>query len=151
MGEPPRQPVPPSKRHGAARNAGPARAAQLPAARVGPAPAPPALDLGMIDRIRIDLSAPPPLLLLPLRLEYRVLETNAPMYVAGNIGELLGSSADVAIATIAGSGVRATTRGWRLDPVQLTLRTRREVWFRWFPDDDFALRGVAAATDLETA
>src|SRR5207237_4443726 len=31
------------------------------------------------------------------------------------------------------------------------LKTQREIWFRWFPDDDFALRGVAPEIAEESA
>ena len=61
----------------------------------------------IIDAITLDLEAPPPLLLLPLRLEYRVVESSD--------------------------------------------HSQSEVWFRWFPDDDFALRGVAPPTEQELA
>lgn len=61
----------------------------------------------LIDAISLDLEAPPPLLLLPLRLEYRVV------------------------------------RG--IDGTQV------EIWFRWFPDDDFSLRGIAPPTEQELA
>ncbi|HEX2339452.1 MAG TPA: hypothetical protein VHI98_03145 [Vicinamibacterales bacterium] len=33
---------------------------------------------------------------------------------------------------------------------EISLRTGKEIWFRWFPEDDFAERGIAPASDEET-
>jgi hypothetical protein len=40
---------------------------------------------------------------------------------------------------------------WRLDATEVTFNTRREIWFRWYPDDDFSLRGIAPPTEAESA
>ena len=98
--------------------------------------------------MRVDLEAPPPLLLLPLRLQYRVVDTDVPIRVSGNVRELFRDDATISIETPtpahtpvggAGGGAHAAAQPWRLDATAVTFNTQREIWFRWFPDDDFAL------------
>src|SRR5262249_61647744 len=50
-------------------------------------------------------------------------------------------------APAAGQGVRPPTAPLAVD--ELTLTTQKEIWFRWFPEDDFTERGVAPASDEE--
>jgi hypothetical protein len=114
----------------------------------------------LVDSMRLDLEAPPPLLLLPLRLEYRVVDTNVPIRVSGNIGELLRNDATISIEAPVpahplphgvGGAAHGAAHPWRLDATAVTFNTQREIWFRWFPDDDFALRGIAPPTEEELA
>ena len=114
----------------------------------------------LLEAITIDLQAPPPLLLLPLRLEYRVVEANVPIRVAGHVRPLFNNDATVSVEVAApeppaggGAGGRAhvNPHSWRLDATAVTLNTQREIWFRWFPDDDFTLRGIAPPTEQERA
>ena len=114
------------------------------------------LPVGLGEGTRRDISAPPPLLLLPLRLEYRVVEVNVPIRLAGNIAAIAGAAPDVTVQPIRPEPApprrppRAVPR-FRLDPANVTLRVQRQIWFRWYPDKDFALHGVAPATDVELA
>jgi hypothetical protein len=129
--------------------------------------------------IGIDLRAPPPLLLLPLRLEYRVVETNVPITIAGNVSAAFRDGATISDASpgVAGnsgavsrdraatsdapsarsaserpaartSDRRTNAPPWRLGAARATFQ-RREIWFRWFPDDDFSLRGIAPPSEQE--
>src|SRR5829696_8141905 len=108
-----------------------------------------ALERDVLNSVREDLEAPPPLLLLPLRLEYRVIEGETPLRVTGPVREMFREDASVVIERPARSS--AVAPEWRLDAAAVTLRRRREIWFRWFADDDFALRGVAPPTEGEMA
>jgi hypothetical protein len=110
------------------------------------------------ETILADLEAPPPLLLLPLRLEYRVVDTDVPVRVSGNVRELLRNDPAISIDAPehpALGGVErpahADARSWRLDAATVRFNTQRQIWFRWFPDDDFALRGIAPPTEQELA
>jgi hypothetical protein len=112
----------------------------------------------LIKTIRADLEAPPPLLLLPLRLEYRVVDTNVPVRVSGNVRELVRNDPAISIDAPehpALGGVErpahADAHSWRLDATTVRFNTQRQIWFRWFPDDDFALRGIAPPTEQELA
>jgi len=108
------------------------------------------IDPAAIAALLADLSMPPPLALAPMRLEYRVVETRAPVRVAGAIGALFANDSGATVKRLraaVGGGRRAAR--WTLAPSQLVLKDRREIWFRWFPDDSFALRGVAPATAAE--
>ena len=111
----------------------------------------------LIETIRRDLEAPPPLLLLPLRLEYRVVETNVPVRVSGNVRELVRNDPAISIdapenPALGGvEGAHADSHSWRLDATTVRFNTQRQIWFRWFPDDAFALRGIAPPTEQELA
>jgi len=114
----------------------------------------------LLEAIKVDLQAPPPLLLLPLRLEYRVMETNVPIRVAGHVRELFRNEAAITVETPApmhpplggaGGDTHADPNKWRLDATAVTFNTQREIWFRWFHDDDFTLRGIAPPTEQERA
>lgn len=108
-----------------------------------------ALDRDVLDSLRRDRESPPPLLLLPLRLEYRVVERDSPLRVAGHVAELFRGDETISVERSPPSDARSPA--WRLDAASLRFRARREIWFRWFPDDDFSLRGIAPPTDAENA
>ncbi len=85
-------------------------------------------------------SPPDPLLLLPLRIEYRVVKE----------GVLLPSARVVpSTRVIAGSGISPAGTPSR---VRLTRRTQRrtEIWFRWYPDEAFSEQGVVPPTAEES-
>src|SRR5215204_6157793 len=101
-----------------------------PRGRVIPAEdrGPPNRDL--LEAITIDLQAPPPLLLLPMRLEYRVVEPNVPIRVAGHVRTLFNNDATGSVEVAApeppavgAAGGRAHGRpnSWRLDATAVTL------------------------------
>jgi hypothetical protein len=108
------------------------------------------------------LRAAAPLLLLPLRLEYRVVDVSIPTRVTADVGAILGAEATVRAVTTppprrrpaprtrAGRVSAAAASSATLAVSEFALRTRKEIWFRWFPEDDFAERGIAPATDEET-
>src|SRR5206468_377382 len=102
-------------------------------------------------------------LLLPLRLEYRVFEVNAPVQMAGRVAEMFRTEPTITIertptATPArppGTRTRTPRAGshnaWTLGSAKVTFKSRKEIWFRWFPDEDFMLRGIAPADVSESA
>ncbi len=114
------------------------------------------LPVDIKEKIRRDITAPPPLLLLPLRLEYRVVEINVPIRLTGNVAAIVGAAPNVAVQPIRPRPAppRRLPRAkphFRLDPANVTFQAQRQIWFRWYPDEDFALHGVAPATDGELA
>jgi hypothetical protein len=93
-----------------------------------------------------------PLLLLPLRLEYRVVDR----VVEGDVPVTLGSIPDDARrdasrdtasgpTTVSAVGEKSELRFQKTTPEQ------REIWFRWLPDEPFALEGVEAPSAEEQA
>ena len=122
-----------------------------------------AIDAALREALRTDLALPPPLMLLPMRIEYRVVDMQVPVRVSDAVASLFKNDADVelsktddpvAVRLRANVGSRTGPAGaakWSLDPSRLILKSRQEIWFRWFPDDSFTLRGVPPATDAETA
>lgn len=126
----------------------------------------------VLKAIRRDAGSPPPLLLLPLRLEYRVVERGVPVHLASNVAALFAANDEVSIERPdrmhrpppdrgthgvprdeAGDVERAEARRpreWHLDATRVTLRARREIWFRWYPDEDFSLHGVAPISQAES-
>ena len=101
-----------------------------------------------------DISAPPPLILLPLRLEYRVVETNVPLNLAGNVAKILRGTAGTTVAPAptspkTTSRADAVTTPFRLNPTAVTFTTQRQIWFRWYPDEDFTLHGIAPPSEGE--
>ena len=125
----------------------------------------PRVDKDLERAIRRDVAAPPPLLLLPLRLEYRVVERNVPIRLAANVASMFDNAHDVRVegrvdprrAAAARElrrrvdpDPRERLREWSLNPTRVTLTSRREIWFRWYPDEDFSLHGVAPITPAET-
>lgn len=90
-----------------------------------------------------------PLLLLPLRLEYRVIETGEPVTLgsipadarreASRDGDTSGPTAVSAL------GERSELRFSETTPRQ------REIWFRWLPDEPFSLEGIEPAGAEEQA
>lgn len=115
----------------------------------------PVLSDGFRDEIRTDIAAPPPLILLPLRLEYRVVEVNKPVRLAGNVAAIVRDEPDVVVrperAGPSERHARPAVRDLRLNPAEATFASGRQIWFRWYPDEDFALHGVPPATDAELA
>lgn len=127
----------------------------------------PAVDPALAREIFSDLAGPAPLLLLPLRLEYRVVERNVPVRLAANVAAIFEASGEISIESparprrptvdvgapeIVGSGDSRNPRPdreWRLDPTRVTFRARREIWFRWYPDEDFSLHGIAPMSQVE--
>ena len=112
---------------------------------------PAALPASVLEAIRRDVTAPPPLLLLPLRLEYRIVEVNVPISVAGNVAAILRGASGVSVEGPAPPRRRRAERRFQLNPTNVTLTSERQIWFRWYPDEDFSLHGIAPATDAETA
>lgn len=100
--------------------------------------------------IRRDIAAPPPLLLLPLRLEYRVVERNVPVRLAANVAATFARSAGVTVEAPRRPARARRGPEFRLDATNVTFTTRREIWFRWYPDEDFALHGIAPITQIES-
>ncbi|RWC50480.1 MAG: hypothetical protein EOS55_00670 [Mesorhizobium sp.] len=116
------------------------------------------LDLALLEALFRDLSMPKPLMLLPMRLEYRVVQQLVPIGLSANTRALLADDADAQIsdsrrpARLRLKALRRRRRAgdnWTLSPGNLILQTRQEIWFRWFPDDSFARRGIAPATETE--
>ena len=97
-----------------------------------------------------DVSAPPPLMLLPLRLEYRVVEINAPLTLAGNVAAILRNTPGVTVPPAPPKPTDDAATSFRLNATAVTFTTQRQIWFRWYPDEDFTLHGVAPPTKEET-
>ena len=102
-----------------------------------------------------------PLLLLPLRLEYRVVEPAKTIRITDTTLEkkaLAQTSAPAAAATPQALREQALARR-RLQSQNLakpyatavSKPASTEIWFRWFPDDAFSEKGVAPVTDDEGA
>ena len=99
------------------------------------------------------LGAATPLLLLPLRIEYRVVQARTPIHVVGTVSALFEDRHAATVRPIAQprpptSDARVPNRPLAVN--ELALNTHQEIWFRWFPEDDFAQRGVAPPSDEET-
>jgi hypothetical protein len=123
----------------------------------------PRIDRQLAGGVRRDIAAPPPMLLLPLRLEYRVFERAVPVRLAANVAAMFANDRDVVLeqrvdpqraATIRRERVAETAaappaRDWHLDATRATFTTRREIWFRWYPEEDFSLHGVAPISPAE--
>jgi len=102
----------------------------------------------------------PPLLLLPMRLEYRIMEPRTPPRIIDSLGELAqkplraGTRGDV--ISVSGKAAEA----YRREIAQLRRKAaapavaalaKTEIWFRWYPDEGFAERGIAPGSDDELA
>ncbi len=124
-----------------------------------------------------------PLLLLPLRLEYRCLSTDVPLKLASPSGpaavrpgtrsgvRAAGSRAAAVDAKIAArknargnrtiiagrtgatASIVKSSSSLKISPLKLpstrTTRKRREIWFRWYPDDVFTFDGIADIDAVE--
>ena len=90
-----------------------------------------------------------PLLLLPLRLEYRVIEPGEPVTL-GSIPE--GARRNASRRPSSSGPVTVSALGTK-SPLRLGTETteRREIWFRWLPDEPFSHEGVAPASPEEQA
>ena len=105
-----------------------------------------------------------PLLLMPMRLEYRIVDSKVPPTVV-HPSDLSGAMMDLrrkfsqtkpsdrkALQALEQERValnekyRAITP--RLGPAR--LRSRTELWLRWYPDDNFAEAGTAPPSETET-
>ncbi len=109
-------------------------------------------------------TAQSPLLMMPMRLEYRVVTQKEKVNVlrrAKNADTLLKLRLKLSQTrpddetTIAGINreIEDLTReaeasGLSLEPLELKNRT--EIWMRWYPDDSFAESGLAPASERET-
>jgi hypothetical protein len=114
---------------------------------------------GGFPDIAITASADP-LLLLPLRLEYRIVKSAARHFV-------IDTSDKTTVLQSAKEGVVGNAIRARMERVKRVAEVRREqrakrnkfrmvrqpkedhIWFRWFPDSNFAEDGVAAPTAEE--
>jgi hypothetical protein len=109
----------------------------------------------LLRAIRRDAAAPPPLLLLPLRLEYRVVDVNIPIRMAGNAAAIFSGAKDISVKPQKEPWSKKQTRKkgavprFRLNPATVTLTTQRQIWFRWYPDEDFTLHGIAPPSKAE--
>jgi hypothetical protein len=90
-------------------------------------------------------------LLLPLRLEYRVVTRNVPFAVSAVVPATsvatvssTGGAAPTAAAPTAGTVARTLLRVTRRTPA------KTEIWFRWYPDEAFAEEGIPPPTEEET-
>jgi len=102
-----------------------------------------------------------PLLMLPLRLEYRLVETSRKLLVATTPN--LAVTRDKIFARRSGNDPQTVKkrnaeltrlRNKALSsfrPEAPVLDGRRELWFRWFPDADFAQAGIAPPSPDELA
>lgn len=105
------------------------------------------------------LAEAPPLLLLPLRLEYRVVDQVRPLTAAfvpdaiaarGKIMKAAARSGDGVKHAKAMTALRDKARKSFVEkPVH--LQVDRELWLRWFPDSDFAQSGNPVVTAEEQA
>ena len=105
------------------------------------------------ERIQRALGAAAPLLLLPLRIEYRVVQVGTPIHVIGGVSGLFRDRHAVTVRRVvqperSREATRTPNRPLAVD--ELALNAHPEIWFRWFPEDDFAQRGVAPPSDEET-
>lgn len=144
-----------------AATAGPATTAR--STTIGPRVATP------VGGIRVDPTPPPilpgtdpgPLLLLPLRLEYRLVTRGRPPIVADLSTDLAALSAidgrpgrSAASRTARGTERRAAVSAIlrkEARTVRLVLAGTRELWFRWYPDESFARKGIEPPTASEAA
>jgi hypothetical protein len=120
---------------------------------------PPLVDGGRVDtdrdlRIKRALAAAAPLLLLPLRLEYRVVDVATPIRVTPGVSGLFSGDSSVTVRPMAAPRPSAPSLGTvaarpPLTVNEVSLTNRKEIWFRWFPEDDFAERGAAPPSDQE--
>jgi hypothetical protein len=114
----------------------------------------PPVDPSQQERIKRALGAAAPLLLLPLRLEYRVVDVATPIHVTSGVSALFRGEAAATVRHIARPRPSPARRGRparkaSLAVDELVLNTHKEIWFRWFPEDDFAHRGIAPQSDEE--
>ncbi len=96
------------------------------------------VDIGGVLDPHPELHDLAPLLLLPLRLEYRIVQAMLRPRVVDFVPVDTGSRALI-------RGVlRAPLRS---SPVPIAGQT--EIWFRWYPDDGLSTRGIAPITESE--
>jgi hypothetical protein len=92
---------------------------------------------------------PPPLALFPLRLEYRLIEAEQPApfaaFTEASVRE--AHTRERSATRVTDHVARAATR--HLEFVDVRFQ-RREIWWRWFPDDPFAAQGIPPITNRES-
>ncbi|HFQ14984.1 MAG TPA: hypothetical protein ENK41_01405, partial [Rhodobacteraceae bacterium] len=105
-----------------------------------------------------------PLLLMPMRLEYRVIEAKRPPKLVDRpkaAREIFALRAELAKRAPEEAGqiavlnakLRELTRQASAAPRRLSeakLEGDREIWLRWYPDGNFAEQGVAPPSEAET-
>jgi hypothetical protein len=104
---------------------------------------------------------PGPLLLLPLRLEYRLVTRGGGVIVV-DPGNRLETFAAIdkkpAEPSIESWKARLTKRRQAVSDIlkqadttkELVLAGQQELWFRWYPDESFARKGIPPASPAET-
>lgn len=105
------------------------------------------------------LAEAPPLLLLPLRLEYRLLDRQSPLAGAIVPNAVAARNKILKAAATSGDSVKRSKdlnalrdkarKSFAERPI--LLHTDRELWLRWFPDSDFAQSGNPVVTPEEQA
>lgn len=102
----------------------------------------------------------PPLALLPLRLEYRFVSALAPIPILDRTDLLpklarAGQSDAARGRSLRGSAAKARRTVLKdaltFSPIRPIRLPRDELWIRWYPDENFALRGVQPASTVELA
>lgn len=118
-----------------------------------------AIDPGLVQAA---LQSVDPLLLFPMRLEYRVVRRKEPVTVldsAEAVGLIKNARAAPVGRTAAerakfaahAAKVRRAQEEARPGLVQRKTETEDYIWFRWYPDSNFSESGVAAITPEEIA
>ncbi len=118
------------------------------------------LDPDVLDDLLGRKNSNDPLLLLPLRLEYRVVQRNARLLVMDNSAKV--KAVEAARLSVKGTSKTAvvsrqkSVEKARKTAVQkpgslvaFTPQKEDHIWFRWFPDSNFAEDGIAAPSPEE--
>ena len=118
------------------------------------------IDLAALDSTRSTITSEPPLLLLPLRLEYRIVKPHSRP-------EIVDLSATINALRELDRGAGGSTPRHRRarDAAAALVRSAAmsaplivrpavsigavQIWFRWYPDDGFARKGIEPASDAE--
>lgn len=112
-------------------------------------------------RLPPNLPEAAPLLLLPLRIEYRLVEVVRPpkVVVRPDRAPARAAALKQSVSTNPATARRGAAALARLQaertktfrPMEPVLAGARELWVRWFPDADFAQAGVAPVREDEAA
>src|SRR4051812_7520702 len=97
------------------------------------------------------LGEAPPLLLLPLRLEYRVVNRAASIAALFNAPVATAAGQRIKTAEMLRREARTAQLRAPLETVVPKLAGDTEIWFRWYPDEGFAERGIAGVSADEGA
>src|SRR4030095_10791039 len=105
------------------------------------------------------LKALPPLLLLPMRLEYRVMQPGPTVKIldtSSEINVLAGKIGTIGGTSPAALKKRAETRkefafaqARKALPLVARSTGNKEIWFRWYPDESFSENGITSITPEE--